>query len=85
MKWTVAYRRSARNDLAALWVSAGDRAAVTAAANQIDVMLANDPLGVGESRDNGRRILIEIPLAVVYRLKPADNKVVVLRVWRYSK
>jgi hypothetical protein len=82
MKWTVAWRREARDELAALWVDADFRAEMTEAANRIDYLLANNPLGVGESRDRGRHVLIEAPLAVIFKVKPAENKVVVTRVWR---
>lgn len=84
MKWTVAWRRSARNQLAAMWVDAEFRAEMTEAANRIDYLLANNPLGVGESRDQDRYILIELPLAVLFKIKPSEHKVVVTRVWRTS-
>lgn len=82
MKWTVAWRRSARNQLASMWVDADFRAEMTEAANRIDYLLANNPLGVGESRDRDRYILIEGPLAVLFKIKSAEHKVVVTRVWR---
>ena len=84
MTWHVAWRRSARNDLATLWLDPSSRSAITAAANRIDFLLARDPEGVGESRDNDRHILIELPLAVIYKIKPAERKVIVVRVWRIS-
>jgi hypothetical protein len=84
MKWTVAWRRSARDDLAAMWVDAHLRAEITNAANRIDYLLTKDPLAVGESRDEDRHILIEAPLAVLFKIKPAEQKVVVTRVWRTS-
>ena len=84
MNWLVAWRRAARNDLAAMWVDADLRAEITEAANRIDFLLANNPLGVGESRDGDRRILIEEPLAVLFKVKPVEGKVVVTRVWHVS-
>jgi hypothetical protein len=82
MKWTVRWRRSARNDLALLWANASDRANITAAANSIDSQLENNPLNAGEARDKDRRIVIEPPLAVICKVKAADRKVIVTRVWR---
>ena len=85
MSWHVAWRRETKSDLAALWVNAGLRAEITTAANRIDDMLAYDPMAVGESRDyEHRRILIERPLAVLYKVEPAERKVIVTRVWRIS-
>jgi hypothetical protein len=50
MKWTVRWIPSTENDLATLWMSAPDKATLTAAANKIDVDLAKNPLAVGEAR-----------------------------------
>jgi hypothetical protein len=47
MTWHVAYRRSARDDLASIWIASTDNSAITDAANRIDELLAADPLGLG--------------------------------------
>jgi len=70
--------------LTTLWLESELRAAITAAAHQIDYQLARDPLDAGESRENERRILIERPLAVIFKVKESEHKVVVLRVWRVA-
>jgi hypothetical protein len=77
MTWTVAYRPSARDELAELWINAPDRQAVTSAADEIDLLLGSDPLNSGESRDDPMRILIEPPLAVFFDVNPDDRMVVV--------
>jgi len=84
MKWHVAWRRSARNDLAGLWLDPALRAAITDAANRIDKSLEKDPLAVGESRDKDRRVLIELPLGIIYKVNSVDYKVIVLRLWCVS-
>jgi hypothetical protein len=81
MNWHVAWKRSARDGLATLWLDSTIRAVITAAAYRIDSQLAKDSLAAGESRDDDRRILIELPLAVIFKIKPAERKVIVLRVW----
>jgi hypothetical protein len=43
MNYTVVWQRSAEQKLAHLWTQAADRRAVTAAANAIDTILAQDP------------------------------------------
>jgi hypothetical protein len=58
------------------------RVDVTAGANRIDKLLEKDPLAVGESRDKDRRVLIELPLGVLYKVIVPERKVIVLRVWR---
>jgi hypothetical protein len=82
MKYTVVWRTSAKNRLAEIWLDASDQAAVGAAANRIDLELQRDPQLKGESRSGNRRILIELPLAIVYRIDDADRKVWVTSIRR---
>ncbi len=79
--YTVRWKRSARDQLAELWMQAPDRNAVTDAANQIDSLLERSPEQQGESRPGGRRILILLPLAVLFRVNEQDKIVAVLKVW----
>ena len=68
MKYTVRWTRKARlQQLAQVWLDAPERNAVTAAANEVDRLLATDPAGQGESRAGGLRVLIVEPLLVGYR------------------
>jgi hypothetical protein len=82
MNYTVVWSTVAQNDLAQLWVTAPDRAAVTAAANRIDQLLRRDPHAQGESRFESSRILVEPPLAVYFRIDDPDCLVEVTDVWR---
>ena len=84
MKYTVIWTRLAEGQLAAIWVAASDRRAVTAAANKIDTLLSSDPDSQGESRPRGRRILLEAPLGVIFRVRHSDQTVFVLEVWRFN-
>jgi hypothetical protein len=81
MSYTVVWRPVADEQLAAAWVAATDRNAMTAAAAAIDRALARDPLGEGESRTGTTRILIERPLAALYEVIADDRRVFVLKVW----
>jgi hypothetical protein len=84
MKWTVSYRPSAQDDLANIWLNAPEPQAVADAADTIDRLLADDPLNVGESRAGNVRILIELPLTVLYEVYSEDTLVTVFAVfyWR---
>jgi hypothetical protein len=82
MKYTVLWKPSVEADLASLWASAPDRSAVTAAANQIDVLLQTDPETRGESRSGSDRILVVPPLAITLEVKEPDRVVWVLGVRR---
>jgi hypothetical protein len=73
MRFRVDWNRRALNQLAAIWTNVTDRAAVTAAADQMDAELAADPLNAGESRPGRYRVLIEWPLSVLYWVDSAKR------------
>jgi hypothetical protein len=81
MTYTVVWKPEAERRLATLWTEAADRKAITEAANAIDDWLRSDPESRGESRGDGRRILLEPPLGVVFSVQPEDRTVIVLTVW----
>ena len=70
MKWTVVYRPDAANELAAIWLNAADRQAVTDAANSIDEQLARGPSNAGESRKRNPRS-VRTALSRVFRRQRA--------------
>jgi hypothetical protein len=82
MNYTVDWVPRAEQELAALWMDAQSRDAVTRASHRIDQLLRHDPEQAGESRPRGRRILFELPLGVVFRVYPDRRLVRVLHVWR---
>jgi hypothetical protein len=83
--YTVAWRDSALDELARLWMQAPDRNRVRAASDEIDTLLARDPLAEGESRIGTRRILFVLPLGVTYDVDEAGQAVHVLAVWRVAR
>ncbi|HEV3119678.1 MAG TPA: hypothetical protein VGY58_21650 [Gemmataceae bacterium] len=85
MSFTVIWKPEAENRLASLWMNAHDRKAITAAAHEIDQTLRVEAETCGESRPNGRRILIAVPLGVIYRVEPLDRVVHVITVWEIEK
>jgi hypothetical protein len=70
MTYDVDWLPDAEQELAALWLQASDRQAITAAAHAIDQRLKLDPENEGESRPNGRRILHGKPLGIYFRVLP---------------
>ena len=78
MSYTVVWKRALKQKLAEVWISAPDRAAVSTAANTIDLLLRAAPLDQGEARSGNTRILIVPPLAVVYEIHADDRRVEVL-------
>ncbi len=80
MRYTVTWKESALDELAMLWMSATDRAAVSNASNEIDRLLLNNPHTRGESREEQDRILSVSPLTIDFRVLPDDLLVQVLSV-----
>jgi mRNA-degrading endonuclease RelE of RelBE toxin-antitoxin system len=85
MTYTVTWKPEAERRLATLWMNASDRSAVTKAANEIDRRLRFGPEREGESRDQGRRVVLESPLGVLIKVEPQDRIVYVLTVWRLKE
>lgn len=64
---TIRWEASALAELTDAWLAAGsqDRRLISAAAAQIDRLLQYDPDRQGESRAEGRRVLIAPPLGAL--------------------
>lgn len=78
------WRRVALNQLAAIWTAATDQNAVTTASHRIEQLLRHDPENVGEDRPNGRRVIFDAPLVVLYRVDTTANVVRVVGVSQYG-
>ena len=85
MKWTVVYRPPAKDELANIWINTPDPQAVDNAADEIDRILASNPLEVGESRGGRKRIVIEWPLTVLYEMFTEDAVVEVFLVFYWQR
>jgi hypothetical protein len=83
-KFTVVWVPAAERELMELWLAGSNRADVNHAADEIDRRLAIDPLDEGESRSEGRRVLILAPLVVTYRVRNADKIVQVTHVRHFK-
>ena len=57
----------------------GDEDTVLNAADELNRQLADDPSGVGESRDGNERVLIVNPLTVLYEVFPEQSVVMIYR------
>jgi hypothetical protein len=83
MNYAVEWLPSVLVDLADLWTNGPDRAAITAAANDVDARLARDPLSQGEGREGATRILFVEPLAVLFEVDTSRRRVTVFDIWRW--
>ena len=61
MKWTVVWRPSPTNDLATMWMTSPDRAAMTRAVHRIDTQLRDDPLECRRIEVRERARLVRAP------------------------
>jgi hypothetical protein len=84
MNYTVIWLPDAERELATVWVSSRRQAAVTRAVDELERRLARNAPAEGESRANGRRIAIEPPLAIIFRVDPAAARVTITRVWEFQ-
>jgi hypothetical protein len=84
MKYNVTWKPEAERHLATIWSQARDRNAVSKAAHLIDKMLGMNPEEVGESRDEGFRVLFERPLGVMFAFSPDDRTVLAVAVWAFD-
>lgn len=82
MKYTVVWFPAAQERLAEIWLLEADRARVTAAAAEIDRLLRDEPLAVGQVRTEIVRFLTEYPLGIYYIVRQQDMIVEVRAVWR---
>jgi len=81
VNFMVEWHPDAQQDLAAIWLTATDRNAVTAAAHAIDQTLGVDPDTVGRAVFDTIREYHYSPLGVEFEVIHADMRVWVLAVW----
>lgn len=81
MKYAVVCSVAADGELAAIWIAAEDRKAVSDAANDIEKALATAPLDHGESREGNLRILFVAPLGARYTVQVENGRVVIVQFW----
>ena len=85
MKFTVVLTPPAEEHLAAAWLAASDRTAVTEAAHRIEQKLARNPLSTGESRASTvSRVDFEGPLGFTFDVVVDDATVYVTAMWLIS-
>jgi hypothetical protein len=80
-RYTVLWRTDVVNELANRWIAYHDRPALSAAADQLDVMLAADAHLKGNLLQVGQKTIANGPLAVLFRVDEGDRKVMVEGVW----
>lgn len=76
-KYTVVWHEQALDDLAAIWSASDRQQAVTESVSRIDRTLRTDPAVKGVDF-YGDRLLVVLPLAVVYVIKEQDRIVEVV-------
>ena len=68
MNFRVIWQEIAQNQLVELLAHGHDLAALTRSLYRVDALLEYDALNIGESRPPDRRVLIDPPLVVYYRV-----------------
>jgi hypothetical protein len=80
MNYTVEWLREAENQVMVLWLRSADKNAVTHYVDQLDKLLARNPLDHGESRSLGMRLAFFRPLCVRYHVDENAKKVTVMAI-----
>jgi hypothetical protein len=80
MKYSVDWEDDVLVVLTAIWTTAPNRQAVTAAQARIDQLLASNPLGNGSPVSEGLYALVVHPLHVQYEVLPSARSVKVVSV-----
>jgi len=81
-RYTVVWVESVQSELARIWVDVSNRSAVTAAADEIDRVLATEATAQGAAMSERLRALFMQPLRVLFTVSDEDRMVEVLRVRR---
>jgi plasmid stabilization system protein ParE len=77
--YTVTWHQQALDELTEVWTAAGRRKAVADSVNRIDRALRIDPAAKGVDF-YGDRLLVVLPLAIVYTVRDQDRTVEILSV-----
>jgi hypothetical protein len=80
MSYNVDWDISARRTLAAIWIKAGNRQAVTAAQDQIDRLLAANPLGNSKPVSEGLYAINVHPLRAVFEVDDSTESIMVVSI-----
>jgi hypothetical protein len=85
LNYSVIWTQEAESGLAAAWLAATDRDAVTAASHRLEDALKSNPRLIGESRASSMvRIAIAHPVGIEFEVIEDDKKVRVLEAWLIS-
>lgn len=85
MNYRVVWDVTAYRELERIWSEAEHIRPYLNAFDEIESLLAVDAHEQGESRPDGRRILIVSPLGVLFRAQPRLGETHVLDVWTISR
>jgi mRNA-degrading endonuclease RelE of RelBE toxin-antitoxin system len=80
MRYNVDWDISARRTLAAIWIKAANRLAVTVAQDQIDRLLEANPLGNSKPVSEGLYAINVHPLRAVFEVDDSTKSVMVVSV-----
>jgi mRNA-degrading endonuclease RelE of RelBE toxin-antitoxin system len=84
MAYRVVWDRKARRDLAAIWVAATDKNAVTQTQATADRWLATDPYSYGQTVAEGLWAITVLPLRICFEVDDARSLVKVTDVNRVA-
>lgn len=83
--YSISWTQGALEDVAEIWLkgSGPERQRITDSVHQLDSLLTESPLDVGESREGDVRVAFVAPVAISYQVEVASHEVIVLSAWSY--
>ena len=82
MNYAVLYKPDVLHQIDRMWNGADDKELIAQEIEDLNRMLAHDPVKLGESRSKGRRITFTQQLGVIFRVIELELTVIVVSVWR---
>ena len=83
--FSLIWDRATQSEFARFWLRADtiQRQAIARSIQRIILELSANPQSAGESRDRGRRILLEAPVGVLFKVDAKRMRVRILQIWEY--
>ncbi len=85
MNYVVVFTPQVNRDIVDLWVESLHQREMTRAIDELVRQLRKDPLSVGESRLNNRRIVFLWPVGMEFEVDEDDRQDNVFNLWTFQK
>ncbi|MCI0365831.1 MAG: type II toxin-antitoxin system RelE/ParE family toxin [Phycisphaerales bacterium] len=85
MRYRVIFSPQADRDLVDLWLESDEQRAITEAVDDLVRRLEANPMQVGESRREMRRIALQWPVGIEFDINESSQEVHIYRFWTFKR